>query len=44
MWVSCYGVIIICSIAGHLVSSPAGVDRQISRSLLQLGEAGGYVD
>ena len=30
-------VIIICSIAGTLVSSSAGVDRQSSPSLLQLG-------
>ena len=45
-WVLFCRVIIhvICSIAGTLVSSSAGVDRQSSPSLLQLGLAGGYVD
>ena len=36
-WVFFCRVIIICSIAGTLVSSSAGVDRQPSLSLLQLG-------
>ena len=36
-WVSFCRDIIICSIAGTWVSSSAGVDRQSSPSLLQLG-------